>query len=696
MDENNIQQEEVVQDPNTIYFAAKPAQETAEILLTRASSFYNFLSANDYLDKLRRMWEFYYGTQNSGYGTGHSVTFTGEQGELVQVPVNHFRNIASHILNMITSNRPVMEARAANTDYKSLSQTYLANSILDYYMKEKHLEKYLKHAVEMAIVMGSGFIKMEWNATEGETYDYDEDTGKFEYEGDVVFSNLSPFDVVVDGTKESWNNEWMLVRSFQNRYNLMAKYPELKQQILDLPSKIESNIYRISLFSNDDTDDVPVYEFFHKRTEAMPDGRYLLFLNGNTVLLDTKMPYRVIPVFRVVPSEILGTPYGYSPMFDVYPIQETINSLYSTIMTNQNAFGSQNVWIKRGSDISIADIAGGLNLIESDEKPEGINLTQTPAEIFKFLETMISAAETISGVNSVTRGTPQASLESGTALALVQSMSLQFISGLQQNYVALIEDIGTSLINMLKDFADTPKVVQLVGKNNRPYLKEFTGEDLDSINRVIVDVGNPLSRSTAGRVEMASQMMQMKLITSPEQYFQVIETGTMEPMIQGTEKELLLIQRENEMLLEGQPVQATALDKHSLHINEHKAVINDPDLRSNINLVKNIQDHIQEHLNYLRTTDPDLLKIIGETPLPPLPMPAAPGEPPQSPQGGPGGGQPQGNPGATLQPQGGSPGLGNPLQQPGGNTQNLPNLPKVDASQLPNPALQEQAMGNVK
>ena len=74
---------------------------------------------------------------------------------------------------------------------------------------------------------------------------------------------------------------------------------------------------------------------------------------------------------------------------------------------------------------------------------------------------LIQSMETISGISSVTRGNPEASLKSGTALALIQSMSLQFISGLQQNYVKLIEDVGTNLINILKDYAKTPKTIAI-------------------------------------------------------------------------------------------------------------------------------------------------------------------------------------------------------------------------------------------
>lgn len=38
------------------YFASKPADEAASILLSKSKSFYNVLEANSYLDKLAKMW----------------------------------------------------------------------------------------------------------------------------------------------------------------------------------------------------------------------------------------------------------------------------------------------------------------------------------------------------------------------------------------------------------------------------------------------------------------------------------------------------------------------------------------------------------------------------------------------------------------------------------------------------------------
>lgn len=670
---------------NMKYFATLEPEKTAANLLKKSETFFNVLNSNQYLDKLRDMYRFYYGHFDGDGSNSHEISFTGEQGELVKLPVNHFRNLARHMYNMITANRPILEARAVNSDYKSLTQTYLANGILDYYMREKGLEDKIYDAVEMAVVLGSAYLKMEWNATAGETYDVDPETGFPVNEGELEFSLLSPLDVVVDGTKESWSQqEWVLTRSFVNRFNLIAKYPDLEDKIHAIPAKNGQSQYKIAVFSNDDTDDIPVYEFFHRKTEALPDGRYLLFLSDDCVLLDLDMPYRNIPVFNLSPSTIMGTPYGYTDMFDVFPIQEAMNSMYSAVMTNQNAFNVQSLYVPRGADITMASLSGGMNIIEGNAKPEAIQLTATAPETFNFLNMLVEAAETVTGVSSVTRGQPEASLRSASALALVQSMSLQFISGFQKNYIKFLERTGTSLIEILKDFAQTPKLIALVGKNKQPYLKEFTGDMIKDVKRVVVDVGNPLARTTAGRVQMAEQLASMKLLQNPQQYFMVIETGRIDTLVEGDMSVLLNIKRENEDLLTGKDVFAVLLDKHRMHIMEHQSVINDPELRQNPELLAKVQAHIQEHIDILRTADPDILMLVGEQPL----------QNPNAPQTAPMPGAPEGAaPGGGAPGPAGQPSPINEVMDPnaGGPQAAAPAEAEVDASLLPNPSIDPRA-----
>jgi hypothetical protein len=219
-------------------------------------------------------------------------------------------------------------------------------------------------------------------------------------------------------------------------------------------------------------------------------------------------------------------------------------------------------------------------------------------------------------------------------------------------------------------------------------MKEFNGDDLDKVTRVIVDMGNPLSRTTAGKVEMAEQLLQMGLLKTPEQYLMVIKTGELDQMTEDTVTELLCIKSENEDLVDGRPVIALLTDQHSLHIKEHKCVLADPDLRQDAQLVQRTLAHIQEHIDQLKNGDPQTLMMMGEKPLSPPPPPQGPPGPPPGPGGppmppGPPGppppmGPPPPRPGA---PPGMRPGLHQAgIPAPGHNVQNQPLNGSANAS----------------
>ena len=641
------------------YFAAQDSNKTAEDLLRRANEWYQGLYMNNYFDTIQRSYLAYHGMFNGS--EGNKITFGGEQGELTNIDINHYANITQHMHVMITANKPAYIAKASNADNKSVIQSKLASSLLEYYMRDKNLEKYLSKAVEYALVLGSGYIKMEWNATRGKVYDNDVDTGEPIYEGDVEFRNVTPFNVLFDINRTSEVHDWVLVRTMKSKFDLAAKYKDMADKITKLKPASEYFSYGIDMFTSAKSDDIPVYEFIHKKTEALPEGRYLLFLAEDVVLVDMENPYPDLPVYRISARDVLGTSFGYSPMFPLLQIQDALNATYSAILSNQSAFAVQSIFVKRGSDIAPKSLEGGLNIIEGNEAPVPINFTNTPAEVFNFAKTLETQMETISGISSVTRGNPEASLRSGTALALVQSTSLQYMSGLQQQYIRLMEDVGTGLINLLKAFASTPRIVMLSGIANKNYIeKQFNGDDLSEINRVTVEVANPLSQTHAGRSQIATELLQYNMIKSPSEYLTVLTTGRLDVMTDSTTRHSNLVRSENEKMMLGVKVRAIALDDHILHIKEHQAVIADPDLRDG-EVADLVYQHILEHVDLLKNTDPGLLNILG---MQSLAQPQAP-PPPTS-----------GLPGQPLPPEEGP--LG-PAPGPA-SAPNLPEVPTVDPS----------------
>ena len=647
-DANNIN--EVISNKDKGYFAAKPSEDAVTSLEEKIYHWYTMRDRLGYTSKILDLYSAWHGAYNTSIGDAHQITFGGEDGELVELSVNHLRNLGQHMLNMITSTRPAMECRAVNPDSKSQIQVKLGNSLLDYYMREKKLESFFKQAAEYALALAGGWVKLGWNAKLGKVTNQKEITEAMkkkmvgmdveipakEFEGDVEFDVISGLDVIEDMNKSPMHQKWRICRTFKNRFDLMAKYPDLQEEIEALEEPTFSSIRTFRSVSYDkQSDDVAVYEFFRERTEALPDGRYMIFSTSDTVYFDGPLPYRRIPLIAIRPATILGSALGYSPLFDLLPIQDGVNTLYSTILTNQSALGVQNILVPSGTNIEPSQLSSGLNIIKYNAqagKPEALNLTQTPQEIFKFLDMLINAMETVSGINSVVRGNPEANVRSGSAVAMLQSNSIQYMSAFQAEYTHLIEDVGICLIEILIDYANSPIIASIVGMNNKSYMKEFKGEDLAEINRVVVDSANHLSKTLSGRVNMADNLLQYQAINA-QQYQNVINTGNIETATDPTIRLQMLIQSENEAIMNGQEVQASAFDSHLEHIMGHRTVIDDFDLRQDAQLVELTMNHIQQHIDLLKTVKPEVLQALGQQPIAPDAAPAPEGQP--APEGAP-------------------------------------------------------------
>lgn len=178
------------------YFATLPPKELAQEVAKKEESFVRETSANGLRRRWRKSWRYYYNryfsdTMSAFTLSGEDIKAIGDEGELASVSVNNYRNPIQHLLVMTTFNRPAMEVRAANSDSKSLTQAILGNNLLDYYMREKRLENNLYTAAEQALVLGSGFVRVEWDVNGGREYGVDLETNQLKNVGDLRFSNPS-------------------------------------------------------------------------------------------------------------------------------------------------------------------------------------------------------------------------------------------------------------------------------------------------------------------------------------------------------------------------------------------------------------------------------------------------------------------------------------------------------------------------
>ena len=606
-----------------------------------------------------KSYAFYHG--RGQYGNTVGISSGGGQGETSELFVNDYRSLLRHMLTLITSERPAFDVRAVNTDYKSEAQAIVGEDILNHYLRSKKLEATLKSAVEKALWSTEGFVALDWDIHSGEVFDTDPDTGDPIMKGDITYSTYHAKSCIRDPLANPHDPDWVILVDTINKYDLAKRYPEHEEKILSGDTKHSKT--RSSNLLDVESDMINVYKFYHKRNAVLPKGKYAIFFREE-ILEEGGLPFQEIPVHRVTAGEMDDVVFGYSPCIDILGLQEANNDMFSAILTNNRAFARQIIAVQRDAGVNHRQVSEALSVLELDVEDvrtaiNPMNLTKSSPETYNFLDQISNRMERYTGINEVIRGEPSPNLRSGNSLALVAAQALKFNAPLQQSYNELLEDVGTGTLDFLKQFAKAPRFYTVVGHQNKSLLREFSSDSIENVDRVEVQRAAALTNTTAGRVEIADNLLQAGLISRGQQYITVLETGKLDPLIESERTSLLNIKSENEMLFNGEVPSALLSDNHALHIQEHVAVLNDPELRKVPEIVEATLQHLQEHGQMWASTPPWLLAATGQQPAP------ASQQPPLNQI------QEQAQPG-NIQPQALEPGA--PEQT---NIQGMPNLPNV-------------------
>lgn len=554
-----------------------------------------------------------------------SFVYEGIQGELLKFYTPKARSLIRQLITLISKQRLSFQAQAQSSGQDIINDVKLANALLDQIVDHERLNNKAEDLLENALVLGSSFLKTSWRTDHGEPYDVY--NGKIIYTGSVDISVCSVFDTFYDINITTWDDmDWVEVRTIKNRWDLIAQHPDLREELESLPSWSEirgPNYWFDRANQNDDT--VCIYECYAKPTPALPKGRMIIYGDTNCVLFDGPNPYGFIPIEPMTPEKIQGTSLGYPKFTDILAPNEMLDNSLSAIATNQSQFATQSVLVPRGANINVQDLNGMRFVSYTPQnapgggRPEPLQLTNSPAEVFKFTEMLDKYMGELSNVHPILRGQAEGAT-SGAMVATLTANAIEFVDSLSKSYHLCLERTMKKAIDCYKRFAKIEQNISITGKNNQVYSRDFKGEELENIRGVKIMISNPLMQTVAGRMEIATQLQQMP----EEMRYEYISILEGRPLSEVTEKYLSqadLVWSENEALTDGKFVPALATDDHPYHIKTHSQILNDPEIRKNSDKIDLVLSHIEEHMQLEKNTDPMLLAMIRGQQAPQKPQP---------------------------------------------------------------------------
>lgn len=613
------------------YFMTWEAEELAAKLMGMNQRFYG-ASFNPIWQMWQRNTYAYYSTILDAQSWFTALQFVGDQGELVKMSVPQARSLIRQLVTLVTKQKLAFHGIAKTDGAEVTENVRIANAVCEETVEKTKLDLLAEQFVEDGLVTGTGFIKTTWRTDVGQAVAVDENE-RVIYEGDIEISIPHIMDMLYNFQIPRWEDlDWVQVRVRRNRWTLIAQHPELAEQLMKLPA-VSTELRSRSYMGFDDNDTVYVYEVYHKPTPSLPRGRMMIYGDKNCVLYDDVNKYGCIPIEQYKPEPIKGLNFGYPMLSNLLPAQEMYDHEFSSVATNHSALGVQNVTAARGADINV-EALGGMNYIfytpqdiPGGGKPEPLNLLQDSPNSLKFAEALLSNMQQISNINAAVRGeVPQSS--SGVAIATLTTNALEFLSSYTKSMINCLERTMYHAITAYRVFATTERLVRMTGKNYQSFSRKFNAQDLDPIIGVKIQNINPLMQTMAGRVEIADKAIERGLVTNIQEYVSILDGEPLTKLFQPQASQSDLVQAENDAMMDGKETIVLSTDNHPKHIMMHSTLLNDPIVRADGARVQLILNHILQHLELAKNTDPVLMAMVQTGQMPPMPPPGGMMPPP--------------------------------------------------------------------
>jgi hypothetical protein len=618
------------------------------------------------------------------------IGFQGNELELLRFHINLVRGYARHQTTLALGEEPAFKAMVVNSDHRSQAKAEVVDRILNGIYK-RYCAPFDEKVGESDSVLGEGGTHTRWDFVGGDNMKVSQPIPQpdgTQLDHYVMKKSGAPYDTVVypwshvHETRQSGDELWCVIRENESKWNTIAMFPHLKEQILNVAVGIDKydfgTLFRLEDLEIANKDLITVKHFYHARCAAIPEGRYAIMYE-DVLLYDGPCPTKTgMPFAAMRSGEFIETNLGYADIWDLIAVQQALNQVNSDELQNYATFGRQSIGIEKGTEVTIDAIAKGTAFYfpQGGKSPQAVQLVAVPETLPDLKTYLHKQLDNITGQNAASRGDPDPNVRSGEMQALNQSLAISYQSFRQKSARKYRIRKAEILVDMFDRYAETPFFVEVIGVEQRSYVAEYTKGDLSSIERITIDQVSPMMQSIAGRLQV---FQQVGGIVDPEMRssaYEFITTGNTSAFLMQDRATDLYIRRENEDLVTGErDVPVNACDDPYKHMPKHYAqrqmimASDNPDLEA----VGRIDQHMLQHQQAYLGLSPVLAAMFQIPPPPAIPPgPSAPQGNPvwqlqmmgamSAPQAGPtpGGAQPSG--------QGGGAASGGPPKPPAGPT----------------------------
>lgn len=535
-------------------------------------------------ESLERQWRlnlaFYKGNQYAYYPprSNRLETLGVEEGSK---PRHRVRLISNQImpgvhtlLAQLTKTKPQLFATPGSGAENEVRAAQLAMSLLDHWYADLSLDEKLDEALLWSIIAGQGYWKLSWDKfaakqmrflldpngqpilddalkteymAELEKMGIDpKESEKIVYMGDIRIDVLSPFDVYLDPAAKTFEDSKFAIcvhhldtDEVKSRWgeevepDAAPSTPDVSLPFVNTPDSPELTVRR-------------VYIGYFKPTAAMPDGRYVVWIEGSDkkILADDKwyFPFNNLPLVKFSGMRVPGSVYDDCPVTHSIPMQKELNRTISQIVEYKNMTINPVMTAPVGSLRTRRTTEPGqvLEYIPVGNmalKPEFEQVQALPPYVFEHLEHISGRLQEVFLSAEVLQGKVPPNVEAGVAIDLLQEMATDKLAPIVRLIESSLARAGQQMLALAQKYYIEPRLLKIRGSGGSVQVKQFANSDIVGNITVRAEVGSGLPRTRAGRQARIERFVELGIIppNKAAKYIDVADLKGIEQQLRADE-----------------------------------------------------------------------------------------------------------------------------------------------------------------
>ena len=557
------------------------------------------------------------------------------------------RRVFNHVAPMVDARlakleklRPVISVRAFSDEEGDMKTAKLATGVLRYAQERIAFSETVSRCTLWSETCGSGFYKIGWDERGGRQVAVDEE-GNPVYEGEVVVSAVSPFEIYPDRLDAEGLEE---LSSLIHAQVVSADEIFEKFGVAVEETPLEGEAYRYSEPSagklplqNTGMSVMPtktgviLIERYTRPCGAYPNGKVEI-VAGDKLLYEGELPYcngdRGERIFPFIKQDCLRLPaafFGSSIIDRMIPVQRAYNAVRNRKheFLNRTAMGV--LTVEDGSvdtdELSEEGLLPGKVLVyrQGGKAPEMLDCGNVPAEFSAEEEWLEKEFALISGVSDLSQNSTPARVTSASGLQLLLTQDENRLSATVGSIERASKGVGKQILRLYKQFAGSARLMTFAGENKKTQVYYFNATDLD-VSDLQFDCQEGVSpeekKTTILRLYEAGLLTDEDGKMSTENKNRVLEAFGFGSLENARDISALHIAKagEENLLMKQQEIAPDEYDEHDLHITEHTRFLLSSEFKGykkNEELKKRYVAHIRAHKKAMKEAEKEEMKDAG-------------------------------------------------------------------------------------